>query len=159
MSLTGVPRCWWRTTSESMNTVHCSPQSTGCSAGKGQTREIPLDADAELFRLFFKEAARPGGAGLVHGEILDEAVLQPHVLGILPPDLENSVHLRADERRSRGMAVISLTTTSAPARSPMRWRPEPVTPTACTSANSPYRSRISRNPVRTASMGRLAVMR
>lgn len=60
----------------------------GVLSGKSQTREIPLDADAELFRLFFKEAARPGGAGLVHGEILDEAVLQPHVLGILPPDLE-----------------------------------------------------------------------
>lgn len=61
MSLTGVPRCWWRTTSESMNTVHCSPQS-GVLCGKGQTREVPLDADAELFRLFFKETARPGGA-------------------------------------------------------------------------------------------------
>ena len=75
----------------------------GVLCGKGQTREVPLDADAELFRLFFKETARPGGAGLVHGEILDEAALQPHVFGILPPDLENGVHFRADECRSRGM--------------------------------------------------------
>ena len=159
MSLTGVPRCWWRTTSESMNTVHCSPQSTGCSAARARRAKSRLMLMPSFSACSSRKLPVPAAQALFMVKSLTRPFSSRTYLESCPPIskmVSTSGQMNAE---AVAWAVISLTTTSAPARSPMRWRPEPVTPTACTSANSPYRSRISRNPVRTASMGRLAVMR
>ena len=60
-------------------------------ARQRQFGELVLDCDVEFFGAFLQEAARARGAGLVHREIDDHAVLQRDVLGVLPADLENGV--------------------------------------------------------------------
>ena len=63
-----------------------------------QTREFPLDADAQLLRLLFQERARARRAGLIHGEIHHHAVFDGDELRILPADLENRVHRLPTQR-------------------------------------------------------------
>ena len=72
---------------------------------QGQVGELPDDLDAQLLGLLLEERARAGGAGLVHGEVDHDAVLQADELGVLSADLEDGVghpvdQLAADEGRA-----------------------------------------------------------
>ena len=61
-----------------------------------QLGELADDVDAQLLRLLLEERAGAGGAGLVHGEVDDDAVLQADELAVLAADLEDRVALLAD---------------------------------------------------------------
>ena len=85
-----------------MNTVQRSPRRTGRLGRQGQLGELPDDVDAQLLGLLLEEGAGAGGAGLVHGEVDHDAVLQADELGVLAADLEDGVghpvdQLAADE--------------------------------------------------------------
>jgi hypothetical protein len=53
----------------------------------------------QLLGLLLEEAAGARGAGLVHGEVDDHAVLEADELGVLPADLEDRVHAAEHARR------------------------------------------------------------
>ena len=71
-------------------------QADGRLRLQGQVGELADDVDAELLGLLFEERAGAGGAGLVHGEIDDDAVLHGDELGVLAADLEDGVDLPGD---------------------------------------------------------------
>ena len=59
----------------------CAPlaESDGGAAGKRHVGEFAFYGDVELFGPFFQEAARAGGAGVIHGEVAHYAVLERDV--------------------------------------------------------------------------------
>ena len=71
-------------------------QTDGRRRAERQLGELVDDVDAELLGLLLEERAGAGGAGLVHGEVDDDAVLQADELGVLAADLEDRVELPAD---------------------------------------------------------------
>ena len=79
-----------------MNTVQRSPSRIGAAELQRQLGELVDDVDAQLLGLLLEEGAGAGGAGLVHGEVDDDAVLQADELGVLAADLEDRVDLAAD---------------------------------------------------------------
>ena len=72
------------------------PQPDGRVGAQSHLRELVDDVDAELLGLLLEERAGARGAGLVHGEVDDDAVLQADELGVLAADLEDRVDLTAD---------------------------------------------------------------
>ncbi|MCY2923852.1 MAG: hypothetical protein NT031_00155 [Planctomycetota bacterium] len=81
-------------------------QADGGLARQRHPGELALDGDVQFVRPFLEEAARAGGAGLVHREVHHDAVLERDVLGVLPADLEDRVgqpsvqHRPGDEGRA-----------------------------------------------------------
>ena len=74
-----------------MNTVQRSPKARGLLRGESQFGELALDGDAQLLGLFFEERAGAGGAGFVHGEVDDDAVVEADELRVLAADFEDRV--------------------------------------------------------------------
>ena len=69
----------------------------GASDDRASSRELADDVDVQLLGLLLQEGAGAGGAGLVHGEVHHDAVLQADELGVLPADLEDGVRDAVDQ--------------------------------------------------------------
>ena len=152
-------------TSRSMNTVQRSPSLRGRRGRQREARELVLDADPELLGLLLEERPGAGGAGLVHREVDDDAVLDGDVLGVLPADLEDRVHRRAARAELTCSApvlcaVISSLTTSAPTNSRDQFAAGPGRADARRPrCRWPQAACSSARPCCTASIGRPAVRR
>ena len=80
-----------------MNTVQRSPSRIGRGAtSSASSANSPLMSMPSFSACSSRNEPGAGGAGLVHGEVDDDAVLQADELGVLAADLEDGVDLAAD---------------------------------------------------------------